>query len=102
MEEPKDKAEFQAAMHQYYDLCKDRRRNGAVFLAVCRGKVPSMLHSLYLYFMIIITFIIIINSSSSSGGGGMFLIAFVATFAVSFILRAFKPKHAKNRLFLKV
>lgn len=39
MIEPQDKAEFLAAMHQYYDLVRSKQKNGAVFFAVCRGKV---------------------------------------------------------------
>ena len=37
--EPRTKSEFQIAMINYYDKIADNTANGAVFAAVCRGKV---------------------------------------------------------------
>ena len=37
--EPKNKNEFQTAMTNFYDKINNVKYNGAVFAAVCRGKV---------------------------------------------------------------
>ena len=37
--EPKTKAEFQAVMSEYYANIDNPQGNGAIFMAVCRGKV---------------------------------------------------------------
>ena len=39
--EPRHKAEFQTAMTNYYERVQDPSGNGAVFAAVCRGKVKN-------------------------------------------------------------
>jgi hypothetical protein len=37
--EPQNKQEFVAAMHLFQEKVKDPAKHGAVFFAVCRGKV---------------------------------------------------------------
>lgn len=39
--EPQGKHDFLQAMVEFYDKVKDPRLHGAVFLAVCRGKVSE-------------------------------------------------------------
>ena len=39
--EPQNKLEFTAAMCEFYDKVKDPKLTGAVFFAVCRGKVSE-------------------------------------------------------------
>eukprot|EP00004_Rigifila_ramosa_P014531 TRINITY_DN3311_c0_g1_i2.p1 TRINITY_DN3311_c0_g1~~TRINITY_DN3311_c0_g1_i2.p1 ORF type:complete len:416 (-),score=70.62 TRINITY_DN3311_c0_g1_i2:39-1286(-) len=39
--EPRESSKLQETMEEYYSLLKDRSRNGAVFFAVCRGKVSE-------------------------------------------------------------
>ena len=39
--EPQHKAEFTAAMVFYYEKLKDPAHSGAIFFAVCRGKVSE-------------------------------------------------------------
>ncbi|EDQ87598.1 uncharacterized protein MONBRDRAFT_27129 [Monosiga brevicollis MX1] len=39
--EPREKHEFVAAMHAFYDKIQDPALSGAIFLAVCRGKVSE-------------------------------------------------------------
>ena len=41
--EPKGKEAFLAAMNHYYETVNDVKTNGAVFAAVCRGKVNGLL-----------------------------------------------------------
>lgn len=41
MVEPQDKQEFVAAMHEFYLKVADRTATGAIFFAVCRGKVSE-------------------------------------------------------------
>ena len=41
--EPRTKSEFQVAMINFYDKIQDNTANGAVFAAVCRGKVQCTL-----------------------------------------------------------
>lgn len=45
--EPRYKAEFHTAMLNFYDKINDPTLNGAIFVAVCRGKVivPSIFKS---------------------------------------------------------
>lgn len=37
--EPRGKMEFHTAIESYYDKIQDQTANGALFAAVCRGKV---------------------------------------------------------------
>ena len=39
--EPQGKLEFVTAMHEFYEKVNDPRLTGAVFFAVCRGKVSE-------------------------------------------------------------
>ncbi|ESO04380.1 hypothetical protein HELRODRAFT_79366 [Helobdella robusta] len=39
--EPKDKSKFSTTMQEYYDSFKDPKNAGAIFMAVCRGKVSE-------------------------------------------------------------
>ena len=40
--EPKMKAEFNTAMDNFYSKINDNTSNGAIFAAVCRGKVRKI------------------------------------------------------------
>ena len=40
--EPKTKTEFQSVMSEYYANIDNPQGNGAIFMAVCRGKVSDV------------------------------------------------------------
>ncbi|CAH1774290.1 unnamed protein product [Owenia fusiformis] len=39
--EPRGKVDFQTAMEEFYEAINDESKNGAIFIAVCRGKVSE-------------------------------------------------------------
>ena len=45
--EPKTKTEFQSVMSEYYANIDNPQGNGAIFMAVCRGKVSTEWYKAY-------------------------------------------------------
>ena len=48
--EPRNKHEFHTAMENFYEKINDPAQNGAIFAAVCRGKVGTF----YLFLQMLI------------------------------------------------